>query len=141
MTELMKMFSSLNDIKELNDLISEANLVKSEDGSLEFKNENAHLKFNQTDNGMSLSYSYESPKKDDKKAFTDLCDTFDDEFFNAACERYSEAYGNGSLNELNKNLTRENQEEFIKFALLEANEQIETLSNYKNNIECWLTDK
>lgn len=131
-TEILKQLCNNEAIQSL---LKADNQVESIDPeTLIFKDDDSELKVKITDN--SLSFSFNSIKKPDttREDFIKFCDTLDDEFFEEMCEMYTAANGDGSLNELNKNLTKEGIKEFYNYGVQIATQNINKFKNYKSKL-------
>lgn len=101
--------------------------MTEDENSIEFKNNNGHLRVENLDNGFSMSYHYSSKEEVNKEEFHKFCDTLSDDLFQESCDLYTEVYG--ELKDLEDNTTNEKIDNFKTCVKRTAEEAIEEAEN------------
>lgn len=123
---LNSLFTDLLQDSTLVDLLKIENMTEDEN-SIEFKNNNGHLRVENLDNGFSMSYHYSSKEEVNKEEFHKFCDTLSDDLFQESCDLYTEVYG--ELKDLEDNTTNEKIDNFKTCVKRTAEEAIEEAEN------------
>lgn len=131
---LNSLFKDLLQDSSLVDLLKIENMTE-DDNSIEFKNNNGHLRVENLDNGFSMSYKYSSEpiervtvSNEFKESFHKFCDTLSDDLFQESCDLYTEVYG--TLKDLEDDMTPEKVNNFktcVKRTAEEAIDEAESI--------------
>lgn len=129
MENLFALMDSLDNMSDkLQTLFETGSIKQLSDGKTVIENDNFKLELDEKDNVMSIVL--ESKEQLYKEEFQDYCDTLDDEFFTKVCEVYENVYGEGSLSELDKEVTLEGMKSFKEIVKDVALVEIEKLTKY-----------